>query len=83
MSCITDIVRKIVGPIRPVGETNEDNERFENLKVMCKLIEGLLNDVERVGYDYRNAHEFSKKRASTHAQKFIAEMAEVLKDTAE
>lgn len=70
---IYEIVTKLVGRINPVGETNTDNERFENLKVMCELVEKLIVDIDTVGYSNKNAYEFSKKRAAEYSEKFIIE----------
>lgn len=28
----TDVIKKLIGKINTIGETNTDNERFENLK---------------------------------------------------
>ncbi|GAI86093.1 unnamed protein product, partial [marine sediment metagenome] len=36
------VVKKLIGNINPVGETNTDNERFENLKIICELTNKLL-----------------------------------------
>lgn len=70
---IYEIVTKLVGKINPVGETDTDNERFENLKIMCELVEKLVVDIDTVGYSNKNAYEFSKKRASEYSEKFITE----------
>lgn len=64
------VVIKLVGQIDPVGETNEDDRRFENLKVMTELIDALLADINFV-IDYnRTAPEYSRKRAADYAIKF-------------
>lgn len=68
-----DIVNKLIGPIRPVGETNTDNERFENLKVLCQLVDELVREIDAVGYNFQNSHEFSVKRASDYASKFLTQ----------
>lgn len=70
---IYEIVTKLVGKINPVGETDTDNERFENLKIMCELVEKLVVDIDTVGYSNKNAYEFSKKRAAEYSEKFIIE----------
>ena len=70
---IYEIVTKLVGRINPVGETNTDDERFENLKVMCELVEKLVVDIDTVGYSNKKAYEFSKKRAAEYSEKFITE----------
>lgn len=68
-----EIVKKLIGPIRPTGETNTDNERFENLKTLCQLVNELVTEIDAVGTDFMNSHEFSVKRASEYASKFLTE----------
>lgn len=67
---IHEIVKKLIGPIDPVGETNTDNKRFENLKVMCDLVDKLLTDIDRVIPNKRRA-EYSMKRAGEYASDFF------------
>ena len=52
---IYEVVTKLVGRINPVGETETDNERYENLKVMCELVEKLIVDIDNVGYSNMTA----------------------------
>lgn len=80
---IYEIVTKLVGRINPVGEANIDNERFENLKVMCELVEKLVVDIDTVGYSNKNAYEFSKKRAAEYSKKFITERLGISDDITE
>ena len=70
---IHEIVKKLVGPIDPVGETNADDRRFENLKVMTELVGELLTDIDRV-IPNKERVEFSMKRAGEHADKFYDEI---------
>ena len=39
-----DVVKKLIGEVRPVGETNEDNRRLENLKALCELMDEIHTD---------------------------------------
>ncbi len=71
---IKDVVLKLVGNINPIGETNTDNDRFENLKVMCELIESLIDEVDDMAQRNKSAHQFSMKRSSEYADKFIREL---------
>ncbi len=68
---IYQVVKKLIGPISPVGETNADDKRFENLKTMTELVDVLLNDIYRVATDNERAQEFSMKRAGKHAARFL------------
>lgn len=42
---IHEMVMKLTGPIRAVGETNEDARRHDNLEVLIDVLEHLLNEV--------------------------------------
>ena len=68
-----EIIKKLIGEIRPVGETNTDNARFENLKTLCNLVDELVGEIDGVGYDFQNNHQFSMKRASDYAKKFMTD----------
>lgn len=71
---IYDVVKKLVGPINPVGETNTDDERFKNLKVMTELVDELLTDIDTVAYKNKDSYEFSRKRAAEFAINFYAKI---------
>jgi len=66
-----EIVKKLVGKINPVGETTTDNERFENLRVLCGLVENLIIDIDNVNYQNKQSHEYSVKRAAEYADNFL------------
>ena len=68
-----DVVKKLVGKIRPVGESNTDAERFENLKAMCELANDLIKEIDAVGYDFKDDHQGSIRKCSDYAQKFLTE----------
>ena len=80
---VHEVVEKLVGKINPVGETDVDDKRFEKLKVMTELANELLMDIADVGFRYRNNQQFSMKKASNFAKKFLAEEMLILKDNAD
>jgi hypothetical protein len=65
-----DIVKKLIGNISPIGETNTDNERFDNLKAMCELANDLITEIDNVSY-YKGSGQFSVKRAGEYAKNFL------------
>lgn len=67
---IIDIVKKLIGEIEPIGESHEDEKRFENLKVMTKLVDDLLTDIDRVSCD-KDRYEASRKKAGKYASDFL------------
>lgn len=70
---LIDIVRKLVGPIDPVGETNTDEARFENLKEMTKLVDRLVLDIDRI-IPNKNRPEYSMTRAGKFADDFLTRL---------
>ena len=66
-----DVVTKLVGPTRPVGETHEDERRFENLKALTGLVDRLLTEIDEIATFNATREEFSMKRAGEFCGKFI------------
>lgn len=67
----TEIVKKLVGSIQPVGETNTDCQRLENLKVMCAIVNDLVIEINRVSYENKDRYEHSMKEMSLYAEQFL------------
>ena len=66
-----DIVKKLIGNIRPLGDASRDGERFENLKEMCNLANALIKEIDDVAYDFRDSYEGTVKRASEYARDYL------------
>jgi hypothetical protein len=67
----TEIVKKLIGKINPIGETNTDAERFENLKEVCKLIDELHIEIDDIAYRNKDSKEFSVKRSVDYINQFL------------
>jgi hypothetical protein len=65
------VVIKLIGPIAPVGETELDSERFENLKAQCEVVEALIMGLQHVANTCKDRYEFSVKRAGEYANRFL------------
>jgi len=70
---LQEVVMKLVGPIKPVGKTETDNLRFENLKTLCELVDELVGAIGKVGYTFKDRQEFSVGRAGKYAYEFLGE----------
>lgn len=68
---ILKTIRVMVGDIQPVGETNTDNRNFENLKILCEVVDDLVYDIDSVHSRNEISKEFSVKRAADYAIDFI------------
>ena len=67
------IVIKLNGPIEPIGKTETDTERLENLKLLTQLIDELLIDVHHVAEE-QNRSEFSIKVAGQFAKRYLDDL---------
>lgn len=69
-----EIVEKLIGPITPVGETNTDKERLENLNAMGGLVVSLIEQLKHVARNYEDAPEHSVKMIGKAARKHLDEI---------
>jgi hypothetical protein len=76
---IYQVTKKLIGSIEPIGETNTDNRRYENLDIHIYTVEKLLYDLTELSFE-RNRHEHSIKKAGERAYKYIKSLAEELKE---
>ncbi len=67
-----DVVRKLIGPIHPVGESHTDHDRYKNLGAMTQLVDKLMFDLHQVARSLRP--EASIQKAAKHASEFIDEI---------
>jgi hypothetical protein len=70
---LKDVVFKLVGPIYPVGESRADDDRFENLKSLCALVDSLVCNINKVACENKNRGEHSMNRAGKYAAKFLSD----------
>ena len=69
-----EIVKKLIGNIKPIGETTTDNERFENLKAMCLLLDQIHAEIDDLAFQCKGAHQNSIKRAGEYADEFLTKL---------
>ena len=65
------MVRRLTGEIYPVGETNEDNKRLENLNIFINLTERMIGDISDIEERYKDAYEYSRKKAAETASRCL------------
>ena len=71
---LRDVVRKLVGPVKGTGEHNADQDRLENMKTLCLLINDLLSDVE-AAYEDADSHQASVAAIGKQAKHFLDSLA--------
>jgi len=70
---IIDIVRKLIGPIEPVGASHIDPGRLENLEAMAALVDDLIMDIHHVSKD-KNRCEDSVMQCGKYADRYLASL---------
>lgn len=70
-----DVVKKLIGPINPIGKSEVDEDRMKNLAATLDLIEKLTDDVLEVAKIHHNG-ESSIKQAKDYASGFIRRLSE-------
>ncbi len=66
-----DVIKKLIGKINPIGESNTDAARFKNLEELTSLVENLITDIDDMAFNNKDAYEFSVKKAANHATEFL------------
>ena len=72
---LVDLVRKLIGPIVPVGDENIDPKRLVNLRQLTLLVEELIGDIEVVAENVTR-EEWSMNQVGLHALHFLEEVGE-------
>ena len=68
---LNDIVYRITGKITPLGDSSIDNERYDNLKKICHLVEGIITDIDDMVFINSDAKEASIQRSVEYGSKFL------------
>lgn len=77
---IHEIVKKLIGPIDPVGCSRTDEKRLENLKATIDLCELLIDDILDVSNSNQSRHEASMKECGIEAAKCLRRIKSNLTD---
>jgi len=69
-----DVITKLIGRISPIGETNEDEKRYQNLLATIDVVSTLLHDISIVE-PCKHKVEYSMKKAGEKASEFLSFIA--------
>lgn len=64
------IVKKLIGEIRPIGETEYDTDARINLKEQIELVTNMLEDIIQVAY-MKDSKEYSVSECGKLAHNFL------------
>lgn len=65
-----EVIRKLNGPIEPVGISHIDSSNLENMEKVIELVEQLFFDLNNVS-KYKNRPEYSMNKAGKVADSFL------------
>lgn len=68
---VYDVVKKLIGEIRPVGDASRDPQRLENLKEMCKLHAEIHKAIDDVAYDFKDDKQGTVVTSCNFANKYL------------
>jgi hypothetical protein len=71
-----DVVKKLIGPISPTGDSGEDKRRLENLEALIALVNNLLYDINYVSRS-SDSYEASVEKLGRKAHNFIQAIKEL------
>ncbi len=66
----TDVIKKLIGPVRPIGETNADDERLKNLHEMMDVMQFMYWELRSIAAN-KDAGEYSISLAGKEAHNFL------------
>ena len=69
---LAQILLRLNGEVQPIGETNADDKRFNDLIRLQETLDILLDEVYFV-CEYADYYEFSRKRAGNQAIDWLLE----------
>lgn len=69
---ITEIINKLCGKIIPVGETNEDDVRFENIQNYYEILSHTIS-ILRIASQYKDRQEYSMQKIGKECYDILKE----------
>lgn len=66
-----DIVKKLIGDIRPLGDASRDYLILDNLKAMCDLHFEIQLAIANIAYDFKDDKQKSVKDCCDFANKYL------------
>ena len=70
----SEAILALIGNVRPVGETNTDDRRYENLELACDVLKNLVEAVREVSVKCEGHVAYSINRAGEYARKCLEDL---------
>ena len=66
-----DVVKKLIGDIRPKGDASRDYKILENLKALIELHSEINKAIDDVSYEFRDSNEGTVKMCQQLASSYL------------
>jgi hypothetical protein len=66
-----DVVKKLIGDVRPKGDASRDYQILENLKALIELHAEIHKAIDDVAYDFKDDKQGSVKMCCDEANKYL------------
>ena len=66
-----DVVKKLIGDVRPKGDASRDFQILENLKALIELHAEIHKAIDDVAYDFKDDKQSSVKMCCDEANKYL------------
>jgi hypothetical protein len=66
-----EVVKKLIGNVRPKGDASRDYEILENLKALIELHSEIHKAIDDVAYDFKDSNEGTIKMCQQEASKYL------------
>ena len=76
---LANILMTLIGEVEPIGETNTDNDRYQNLIQLEGVIEHLLEEIEKVA-KCSDRVEYSMSKAGKQSVIWLSEIQSLIDD---
>ena len=80
LEMVKEVIKRLVGPIKPIGDSSIDSERQENLEVYGELISFLISEVGDVIYHNKNSLYYSVNYSVDKAIKILKKASNEIKE---
>jgi len=66
-----EIIKKLIGDVRPKGDASRDYQILENLKALIELHSEIHKAIDDVAYDFRNDKQGTVIMCCDEAKKYL------------
>ena len=66
-----DVVKKLIGEVRPKGDASKDYQILEKLKALIELHSQIHKAINDIAYDYEDDKQGTVKMCSNKALKYL------------